>query len=185
MIIDDNLIVDERPFLMRGAEIHYFRTPRDKWDTLLQRAAESGMNTITACTPWFFHEYEEGKFDFDGSTMPERDIRGFIAAVADAGLKFVAHPGPFMNCEFRAGGIPEWLFKNYPETLSHRADGQIALGRPIPAEGEPLYREYVKKWFAKIAEITIDGTPCELQSHPLGYVLRYAHTKKPLEMRVR
>ncbi|MCK5843498.1 MAG: beta-galactosidase, partial [Victivallales bacterium] len=153
MMKENDLIVDGRPFLMRGAEIHYFRTPREKWETLLRRASDSGINTITACVPWFFHEYEEGKFDFDGSTVPERDIRGFITEVAAAGLKFVAHPGPFLNCEFRAGGIPEWLFKNYPETLSRRADGQIAPGRPIPAEGEPLYREFVKKWFAKIVPI--------------------------------
>ena len=153
MMDEYNLVVDGAPFLMRGAEIHYFRTPKNKWRSLLRRSSELGINTITACVPWFFHEIEEGRFDFDGTTLPERDICGFIDAVAEEGLKFVAHPGPFINCEFRFGGIPEWLFRNHPETLSLKADGECVPGRGCPAEGEPLYRSYVRKWYEAVVPL--------------------------------
>jgi hypothetical protein len=36
--------------------------------------------------------------------------------------------------------------------------------------------------FAKQAKISLDGTPCELQPHPLGYILRYEHAKTPLKI---
>jgi hypothetical protein len=150
---EKNLIVDGKPFFMRGAELHYFRLPRQLWKKHIKMVKEAGMNTVTACMPWHFHEPEEGIFDFDGSSMPERDLRGFIELVKDSDLKLIAHPGPFLNCEFRFGGIPEWLFRNYPETLSRKGDGSKTTGRPIPAEGEALYRKFVKKWYAQIVPV--------------------------------
>jgi len=147
------LLVDGKPFYMKGAEIHYFRLPRKSWDKHLKQAKQSGINTITACMPWHFHEPEEGQFDLSGKSKAERDLAGFIKLVKENGLKLIAHPGPFMNCEFRTGGIPEWLFKKYPETLSRKSDGNIATGRPIPAEGEPLYRQYVKKWYDAVVPL--------------------------------
>jgi len=145
-----HLLVDGKSFFIRGAEIQYFRLPRKSWSRHLRAAKDSGINTITACMSWHLHEPEEGRFEFTGERKPARDLAGFIQLVAEHGLKLIAHPGPFMNCEFRTGGIPEWLFRKYPETMSHRADGQIGTGRPLPAEGEPLYREYVKKWYTAV-----------------------------------
>ncbi|MFA7231742.1 MAG: beta-galactosidase [Victivallaceae bacterium] len=145
-----NLLVNGKPFYVKGAEIHYFRLPYKSWDKHLKQAKQSGINTISACMPWYFHEPEEGQFDFFGTSRAERDLSTFIRLVKENDLKLIAHPGPFMNCEFRTGGIPEWLFRKYPETMSHRSDGNIATGRPVPAEGEPLYRQYVKKWYDAI-----------------------------------
>ena len=147
------LLVNGKPFYVKGAEIHYFRLPRKSWDKHLKQAKLSGINTISACMPWYFHEPEEGQFDFTGESRAERDLSTFISLVKENDLKLIAHPGPFMNCEFRTGGIPEWLFRKYPETMSHRSDGNIATGRPIPAEGEPLYRQYVKKWYEAVVPL--------------------------------
>lgn len=152
-LIHRNLMLDGKPFYMRGAEIQYFRLPRSSWNSHLKQARASGMNTITTCMPWHFHEPEEGTFDFRGETKAERNLLEFMDLVQEYQLKLVAHPGPFMNCEFRTGGIPEWLFRNHPETLSRRADGNIATGRPIPAEGEPLYRKYVRKWYEQVVPL--------------------------------
>lgn len=148
-----NLQVDGKPFFLRGAEIHYFRLPRESWEAHLRQARAAGMNTITACMPWHFHEPEDGQYDFQGRTRPERDLLGFMDRVRDLGLRLVAHPGPFMNCEFRTGGIPEWLFRKHPETMSRRSDGQIGTGRPIPAEGEPMYRKYVRRWYEQVVPL--------------------------------
>lgn len=156
-IVGRQLLVDGKPFYLRGAEIHYFRLPRNTWDKHLKQAKLSGINTITACMPWHFHEPEEGQFDFLGEGKAERDLAGFIRLVGENGLRLIAHPGPFLNCEFRTGGIPEWLFRKHPETMSRRSDGNIATGRPIPAEGESLYRQYVKKWYDAVVPLFADN----------------------------
>ncbi len=147
------LLVDGKPFFPRGADFHYFRLPRKRWDAHLERTRRAGVNTITACMSWHLHEPEEGRFDFRGETRPERDLIGFMDLVHAHGFKLIVHPGPFMNCEFRNGGVPTWLFEKYPETLSRRADGAVATGRPIPAEGEPVYRRFARNWYEHVVPL--------------------------------
>lgn len=156
IIKEKNIIVDGKQFFMRGAEFHYFRTSRQLWKKHLHMIKECGMNTVTACMPWHFHEPEKNLFDFEGYTLPERDLRGFVELVKEAGMKLIAHPGPFLNCDLRNGGIPTWLFEKYPETLSRNADGIPITGRPVPAEGEKTYRDFVKKWYAQIVPLLAD-----------------------------
>jgi len=147
------LLVDGKPFFLRGADFHYFRVPRDQWDTHLKRTRLAGVNTITSCMSWHLHEPEEGRFEFRGETVPERDLVGLLDLVHAHGMRMIVHPGPWMNCEFRNGGVPTWLFEKYPETLSCRADGAVATGRPIPAEGEPVYRRFARKWYEQVVPI--------------------------------
>jgi len=149
----NNLIIDNSPFFIRGGEIQYFRMPKTEWRDRLEKAVEGGLNTVTSYMPWYFHEYEEGKFDFSGETLPERDIRSFLKMAGELDLKFIARPGPYVNSELRFGGLPKWLCKNHPEILSRRAEGNIVPGTACPAEGETAYRNYVKKWFDKVIPI--------------------------------
>ena len=74
----NNLIIDNSPFFIRVGEIEYFRMPKREWRDRLGKAAEGGLNTISTYIPLYFHEYEEGYFDFSGKTMPERDIHAFL-----------------------------------------------------------------------------------------------------------
>ena len=150
---DNNLIIDGAPFFIRGGEIQYFRMPKPQWSDRLEKAAKGGLNTVTSYMPWYFHEYEEGKFDFSGETLPERDIREFLRLAQELKLKVIARPGPYVNSELRFGGLPEWLCRNHPEVVSHRADGNIVTGTACPAEGETVYRNYVRKWIEKIAPV--------------------------------
>jgi hypothetical protein len=152
-IEENRLLVDGKPFYIRGGEVQYFRLPVDSWKSRLQSAKACGLNTITAYMPWYWHEPVEGAVDLTGHTMPERNLRAFLEMAHELGLKVVARPGPFINSELRCGGIPEWLFRNHPETMSHRADGEVCTGRPIPAEGEPAYRRYVREWYRQIIPV--------------------------------
>lgn len=150
---ENNLIVNDSPYFIRGGEIQYFRLPRTEWRDCLEKAVEGGLNTVTSYIPWYFHEYEEGKFDFSGETLPERDVRAFLQMTGELDLKFIARPGPYVNSELRFGGLPDWLCMNHPEVLSRRVEGNIAPGCPCPAEGETAYRNYVRKWFDKVVPI--------------------------------
>jgi beta-galactosidase len=153
IIRNHQLLVNGQPFYLRGGEVQYFRLRIDDWSDRLKKAKEGGLNTISSYMPWYFHEPREGEVDLNGRTQPETNLARFLELAAELDLKVIARPGPFINSELRCGGFPEWLFRNYPETMSRRADGQLAPGRPLPAEGEPLYRQYVRKWYKAIVPL--------------------------------
>ncbi|MBU4285655.1 MAG: beta-galactosidase [Verrucomicrobia bacterium] len=133
--------------------MQYFRLPLASWRDRLEKAKAGGLNTVSSYMPWYWHEPQEGLVDFTGKTLPERNLRHYLELAAEIGLYVIARPGPFVNSELRCGGTPEWLFKNYPETLSRRGDGAVCTGRPVPAEGEPLYRNYVKGWYSRVVPL--------------------------------
>ncbi len=149
-IVGAELLIDGEPFFMLAGEMHYFRLPAEAWDDRFQKMKECGLNTVTSYMPWYHHEPVEGQVDLDGATKPERSLRRFLDLAAEMGLYVMARPGPFVNSELRYGGIPEWLFRDHPETRSRRADGQWVTGRTAPAESEPLYREYVRGWYRAV-----------------------------------
>jgi len=147
------LLVDGKPFYLRGGEIHYFRLRKEYWRHRIETLKETHMNTVSSYMPWFWHEPEEGKVDLEGKTVPERDLRGFLEICADAGVKVIARPGPFVNSELREGGYPRWVFEKYPVTLSRRRDGHFVTGRPAQAEGEPVLRNLVRGWYGHVVPL--------------------------------
>lgn len=152
----ENLFIDGRPFLVRGAEIQYFRLEPQNWESVLENAKRTGINLITTYIPWFFHEEEEGTVDLEGKTNPAKNLRRFFEIACEKGLYIAARPGPFINSELRDGGFPRWLFEKYPETLSHDSTGNYCLGRPCPAEGEPIYREKVYNWYKAVIPLIVE-----------------------------
>lgn len=167
-IQDENLYVDGRPFLVRGAEIQYFRLDPENWDTILANAKSTGVNLITTYIPWFFHEENEGFVDLDGHTHPAKNLRLFFDLACSHGLYLVARPGPFINSELRDGGFPRWLFEKYPQTISLNAAGLRCPGRPCPAEGETLYREKVYHWYDAVIPLI-----AEFQDRERGGVILF------------
>lgn len=164
----DQLVVDGAARYLCGGEVQYFRLPRAEWKERLRQAKEHGCNTVSSCMPWYWHEREEGRCDLTGATRPECDLRAFMQLVAEAGLMLIARPGPFVNSELRCGGIPEWLFRKYPETHSRRGDGAPGPGRPCPAEGEPLYRAKVREWYRQVVPLI-----AEFDAHRGGPVILF------------
>jgi len=109
---------------LRIVEIHYFRIPRERWELMILRARQSGANGISAYIPWIHHEPTPGTVDLSGSTLAERDLVGFVTLCADAGLGFIAKPGPFCDSEMLGGGVPTWLIAQHPDWWAIRHDGE-------------------------------------------------------------
>lgn len=165
---EENLYIDGHPFLVRGAEIQYFRLDPENWDTVLANAKATGVNLVTTYIPWFFHEEEEGCIDLDGHTHPARNLRRFFELACSHGLYLAARPGPFINSELRGGGFPRWLFEKYPQTLSRNAANRYCSGRPCPAEGGRLYREKVYNWYNAVIPLI-----AEFQDREKGGVILF------------
>jgi beta-galactosidase len=157
-----HLEIDGHPRFLQSAEIQYFRLPRDAWEDRAQKAVEGGMNAAGVYIPWMWHEPDEGRFDFTGQTVPERDLVGFLDLLQQHHLYAIVRPGPFVNAEFNYGGHPIWLFERYPEIYSRRADGGRAYweghGVPVPSQLHPTFSRLVDAWYDQIIPLLAERT---------------------------
>jgi beta-galactosidase len=141
------------PFFMFSGEMHYFRMPEKLWKIHIQKARESGINTISSYIPWIWHEYEKGKFDFEGKTHPQRNLVRFLDLLQEAGLYFSARVGPVSNGEMIGEGIPLWLLKNYPDifVVNKRLPSYPAI--TLLSYRSPVFMGFVKKWYDQVLPI--------------------------------
>lgn len=151
------LLIDGRPTILRSGEVQYFRIYKHNWRERLIQAKANHLNAIASYIPWDFHEPEEGRFDFTGETLPERDLRSFLDMLSEEGLYFIAKPGPFINSEYIDGGHPLWMYEKYPETVSRRPGGEeaywIGQGNHIPTQLGGKFLELAERWYAAVIPV--------------------------------
>ncbi|RJL34011.1 glycoside hydrolase family 35 protein [Bailinhaonella thermotolerans] len=85
--------------------MHYFRTLPAQWPDRLAKLRAMGLDTVETYVPWNLHEPRPGEFVFDGIA----DVEAFLRAAADAGLRAIVRPGPYICAEWENGGLPWWL----------------------------------------------------------------------------
>jgi len=149
-IKENNFYLNNKKVFLNSGEIHYFRIKRELWDKHLYAAAEAGLTTVSTYVPWAFHESVEGVFDFDGSTSPERDLKGWIESCQAHGLHCIVKPGPFILAEYRGAGLPDWFMDQYSDEVKMRN----SKGGVVASDGVSLFNEkYLEKvtlWYDKI-----------------------------------
>ena len=94
--------LDGKDVVLIGGSMHYFRIPAEEWELDFERMQEDGFNLVDVYIPWFIHEPEEGKFDFDS-------LQKFLDLAHKHRLYVVARPGPYINSESDQGAFPRWL----------------------------------------------------------------------------
>ena len=104
---ENTFLLNEKPFVVRAAEIHYSRIPQEYWKHRIQMCKALGMNTVCIYVFWNYHEMEEGKFDFKGN----KDIAKFCDLAQEEGMWVIVRPGPYVCAEWEMGGLPWWLLK--------------------------------------------------------------------------
>ena len=95
------------PFVVKAAELHYPRIPKEYWDHRIKMCKSLGMNTICLYIFWNIHEQKEGSFDFSG----QNDIAAFCKLAQNNGMWVIVRPGPYVCAEWEMGGLPWWLLK--------------------------------------------------------------------------
>ncbi len=116
--------LDNHPFLLQAGELHYFRIPPDQWEHRLNLLKAAGFNAVASYIPWRWHEVEEGRFDFDGHSHPQRALSAFLDLAASLDLWILPRPGPYIMAETINEGIPDWVFTNYPQVTLLDQHGQ-------------------------------------------------------------
>lgn len=100
-------LLDRKPFVIKAAELHYPRIPRDYWEHRILSCKALGMNTICLYVFWNLHEQCEGVFDFTGN----KDVAAFCRLAQKHGMYVIVRPGPYVCAEWEMGGLPWWLLK--------------------------------------------------------------------------
>ncbi|MDR0833080.1 MAG: beta-galactosidase, partial [Candidatus Symbiothrix sp.] len=100
-------LLNGEPFVIKAAEIHYPRIPKEYWEHRIQMCKALGMNTICLYVFWNIHEPEEGQFDFKGNN----DVAEFCRLAQKNGMYVIVRPGPYVCAEWEMGGLPWWLLK--------------------------------------------------------------------------
>ena len=104
---EKTFLLNEEPFVVKAAELHYPRIPKEYWEHRIKAAKALGMNTVCLYIFWNYHEPEEGQFDFSG----QKDIAAFCKLAQKHDMYVIIRPGPYVCAEWEMGGLPWWLLK--------------------------------------------------------------------------
>lgn len=124
-----------------AAEFSYFRLPREKWELMLARLRQMGVNTLILTLPWGFHEIEPGEVDLTSAANSRRDAVGLVQLCAALNFVCILKPGPYSGEGVLGQGLPIWLLHQsgdleavLPEAVSHwfRAFSRMLTGQQWP-----------------------------------------------------
>ncbi len=137
-----SLIIDGKRVFIKSGAFHYFRTPGEEMarDRFLKMKA-GGYNTVDIYFNWNYHSRKRGEYDFTGV----KDVRKVLQAAKDAGLFVIARPGPFINAEVNAGGLPFWLLRMEDVTPRNRIGTTYHYSEK--------YMECIAEWYDQIIPI--------------------------------
>ena len=131
-----SVLINGRRTLLTCGEIHYPRSTRALWPTLLERSKALGLNTVATYVFWNVHETSRGVYDFSG----ERDLGHYLDLCQQHGLAVFLRVGPYICAEWNYGGYPPYL-RDEP-------------GITIRTMNKP-YTDRVQAFLERLAEVVI------------------------------
>ena len=111
-------LLNGKPFVIRAAELHYPRIPKEYWEQRIQLCKAMGMNTVCIYLFWNIHEQKQDQYDFTG----QNDVAEFVRLIQKNGMYCIVRPGPYVCAEWDMGGLPWWLLKKKDIRLRELSD---------------------------------------------------------------
>ncbi|MDD3436842.1 MAG: beta-galactosidase [Candidatus Gastranaerophilales bacterium] len=141
----NSLIIDGKRVFIKSGAFHYFRTPgvelaKDRF----MKLKAAGYNTVDIYFNANYHSKNEHEYDFSGI----KDVRKVLETAKEVGLFIIARPGPFINAEVNAGGIPYWVLRNKDVIPRNRIGTEYHYS--------PEYMAFVREWYGQIIPIIKD-----------------------------
>ncbi|MGQ9856847.1 MAG: beta-galactosidase [Fervidobacterium sp.] len=149
---DAKFVLDGKERVFFSAELHYFRVNPSEWEDRVIKIKDAGFDSVSSYVPWFWHEYEEGRFDFSGVTDPRRNLIGFLQLLEKYDLGLIFKPGPYIMSELKNEGLPFWIYNAVPQAIARTIDGKQHPTR-VFSYLHPDYLRFVERWYKNVAEI--------------------------------
>ena len=92
----NTFLLNGKPFVVKAAEVHYPRIPREYWEHRIEMCKALGMNTLCLYVFWNLHEETPGNYDFTGN----KDIAAFCKLAQKHGMYVIVRPGPYVCAEW-------------------------------------------------------------------------------------
>jgi beta-galactosidase len=146
------LLIDGKPSVVLAGEIHYFRLGRADWQSRLDKAKDSGLDTIACYIPWMWHELPDGSLDVTGRTRPERDLGAFLDLCVANGFDVIARPGPFTMAELKGEGVPDRVRKEHPEINPTGWNGDPGTTQTVDFLA-PAFLTEARRWYAAVMPV--------------------------------
>jgi beta-galactosidase len=121
-------IVNGQRLFLFGGEMHPFRLPvPEVWKDILEKMKAMGMNTVSYYSHWGVHESIPGSVD---TATGARNIALLLEDARDIGIFVTPRPGPYINGELNAGGLPLWMTTGEYGTLRSNGSTYTAAWEP-------------------------------------------------------
>ncbi|KAB8201123.1 putative beta-galactosidase B [Aspergillus parasiticus] len=129
------LINGQRHFVFSG-EFHYWRIPvPELWRDLLEKIKAAGFTAFSIYNHWGYHSPKPGVLDFENGA---HNFTSIMTLAKEIGLYMIIRPGPYVNAEANAGGLPLWATTG--------AYGKLR-------DNDPRYLEALTPYWANISKI--------------------------------
>jgi len=138
----NSLIINGKREFIRSGAFHYFRTPgvelaRDRF----MKLKAAGYNTVDIYLNANYHSKKEGEYDFSGI----KDIKKVLETAKETGLYVIIRPGPFINAEVNAGGIPFWVLRKKEVIPRNRIGATYQYS--------PEYMKFITQWYDAVIPV--------------------------------
>ncbi len=157
---DRSVLINGKRMLLACGEIHYPRSTRAMWPTLLQRSKSLGLNTVATYVFWNVHERRRGVYDFTG----ECDLGHYLDLCHEQGLAVFLRVGPYICAEWNYGGYPPYLRdepgitirtmnKPYTDRVQAFLESLATVVTPrLASKGGPIILVQVENEYANVAK---------------------------------
>jgi len=144
----------ERRLAFYAGAMHYWRVPPARWTVCLRALHDLGLTIVETYVPWRVHEPSPGVYRWDR----ERDLARFIELARAEGLAVVLRPGPHVNAELTAFGMPDHVLADPACQAVASHGGPVWLPTPprawpVPSYASTAFRARVAAWYAAVADV--------------------------------
>jgi beta-galactosidase len=156
---DRGLVVDGAARPWRAATVAYWRLPRGRWPRALAALRELGLTLVEVPVPWAIHERDAGRYDFAG----DRDLGGFLDAVAAADLGAVLQLGPLSSLTETHAALPDRIVADGALWARTSRDTPAWLplaprAFPLPSLASDRFTAELATWYRAVGEVAAPRT---------------------------
>ncbi|TFE28599.1 beta-galactosidase [Cohnella luojiensis] len=146
--------LDGKKTFFLSADYPYYRDSVDNWADRIEQLKSAHIRVVSFYVPWRHHAVNGG-IDFEGATLPNRNVKRFIEICAEKEMYVLLKPGPFIHAETDYGGLPDFVNPDNDSGIDPMLNGEGAKRtwhHTLPAPTDPKFSSLVKIWFEQVNE---------------------------------